>query len=138
MANLTDVAKAAMIIVNPVPWMITEGLKKATESISNASDQGLVQLEQEVAKQNFKMRIAEQQARVEQELAIARRIDNAIEVEIEEFYDTTGKGNLGLTVDGNSQTASIGIGAEGRLVTKRIYHFKGLQTQKHDTSSQVQ
>lgn len=127
MANLTDVAKVAMIIANPVPWMITEGLKKATESISNASDQGLAQLEQEVAKQNFKMRIAEQQARVEQELAIARRIDNAVEVEIEEFYDTTGKGNLGLTVDGNSQTASLGIGAEGRRVTKRIYHFKGLQ-----------
>ena len=64
-------------------------------------------------------------ARIEQELAIARRIDCAEEVEIEEFYDTSGKGSAGLTADMKSESATLGLSGEGRRVTKRVYHFKG-------------
>jgi len=74
------------------------------------------------------------QAKVEQELAISRRIDGAEEVEIEEFYDLSGKGNAGLNTDG--ETVSLGFGGEGRRVTKRIIKFKGytpiIQTQPSD------
>jgi len=71
------------------------------------------------------MGFALQQARIAQELAIAKRIENADVVEIEEFYDASGKGNIGISADANSGVASFGIGAEGRRVVKRIYHFKG-------------
>lgn len=59
-----------------------------------------------------------------QEDAIADRIRNAEEVQIEEFYDLSGQGTLGATI-GNG-TVSAGIGASGSKVSKRVYTFKGL------------
>jgi len=48
-------------------------------------------------RQELEGRIAEYQARVAQEVAIAKRIDNALEVENEEFYDTSGEGQANET-----------------------------------------
>ncbi len=70
------------------------------------------------------MRMAERQAKVAQELALARRIESALEVEMEEFYDINGSGNAGLSSEGN--TLSAGIGGKGQKVTKRIFRFKGI------------
>ena len=125
-----DTAKNVMKYTNPIGRLIAEGVEKGAKSITQASNKGLSELEEEVAKQNLKMEFAQHQARVAQELAIARRIDNAEEVEIEEFYDTSGKGKLGVSVDEKSQTASLGLGAEGRKVTKRVYHFRGARSQE--------
>ena len=88
-------------------------------------------------KQNLQMQFAQQQARIAQELAIARRIDNAEEVEIEEFYDNSGKGNAGASFDQANQNASVGIGAEGRRVTKRVYHFKGWKLQDAEVITRI-
>ena len=66
--------------------------------------------------------MAEAQARVAQELAIAKRIEVAEEVEMEEFYDYSGEASLGLKAD--KQSVSLGAGASGRRVSKRIYRFK--------------
>ena len=70
------------------------------------------------------MQMAEAQAKVAQELAIAKRIELAEQVEIEDFYDTSGDGNIGLKVD----VTSVALGASGsaRKVTKRIYKFSGV------------
>lgn len=127
-----EIAKNALKYTSPVAWLVAEGVEKAAQLVANASDKGVDQLREEIAKQNLQMQFAQQQARIAQELAIARRIDNAEEVEIEEFYDASGKGSAGISVDQSSQTASIGVGAEGRQVTKRVYHFKGWRHQENE------
>lgn len=132
-----DVAKVILRTQSPVAWLVAEGAEAAAKTIAKASEKGLETLQDEVAKQNLQMQFAQQQARIAQELAIARRIDNAEEVEIEEFYDTAGKGNVGLSMDLKKETASIGLGAEGRLVTKRVYHFKGWRTSEAEVVTQV-
>lgn len=110
---------------DPISNLVLNGVEKAAASITAASAQGVVSLQEEATKQRLQMELAREQARVAQELAIARRIDSAEEVEIEEFYDVSGKGNLNVGVDAATSTGSIGLGGEGRKVTKRIYHFKG-------------
>lgn len=121
-----ETAKSILKFTSPVTWLVAEGAERAYKAVNSASDEGIDKLKQEVAKQNIKIQFELQQARIAQELAISRRIDNAEEVEIEEFYDTSGKGGVGISADSNSGTATIGANGEGRRVTKRIYRFKGL------------
>lgn len=115
---------AAKIVGGPLFGLIIDGVEKASKSIDMASDEGLGLLREEVAKQRIKMDFSQHQARIAQELAIAKRIENAAEVEIEEFYDYSGKGSAGLTVNAESQTGSLGFSDENRRVSKRIYRFK--------------
>jgi hypothetical protein len=126
--------KKLMWQVNPLAGLVAELGEKGVNLISSASDAGIEQLKEEVAKQNLQMQFAQQQARVAQELAIARRIDNAQEVMIEEFYDESRKGNIGLSIDQKSQSGTLGFGAEGNRVTKRVYHFKGWIQETEDLS----
>ena len=132
-----EIAKTALKYTSPVGWLVAEGAERAAKLVATASDEGVEQLKEEVTKQNLQMQFAQQQARIAQELAIARRIDNAEEVEIEEFYDTSGKGHLGLSVDQASEAATLGLGGEGRRVTKRVYHFKGWRPQDSEVITQI-
>src|SRR3546814_12105167 len=91
-------------------------LSSEATSIDVASDEGLPSLREEAAKQRIKMDFSQHQARVVQELAIAKRIENAAEVEIEEYYDDSGEGSAGLTVNAESQTGSFGFSDENRRV----------------------
>jgi hypothetical protein len=68
------------------------------------------------------MQMAERQAKVAQELALARRIESANDVEIEEFYEISGAGHAGLK--STEGTISAGVGGQGQKVTRRIYRFK--------------
>ena len=120
-----DAIKVGLKYTNPLTYQLIESGEKAVNEISAAANKGVDALQEEAEKQTIKLQLDQQRARVEQELAIARRIDNAEEVEIEEFYDASGKGAAGLTADMKSETATIGLSAEGRRVTKRVYHFKG-------------
>ena len=109
------------LFYKPLLWTV---LEKSISKLSETDEKGTTQeLKEESFRQEIKSRAMQAQAKVEQELAIARRIDSAEEVEIEEYYDTSGKGTSGLQTDGS--TASVGIGGEGRRVTKRIIKFKG-------------
>lgn len=68
--------------------------------------------------------MAERQAKVAQELAIADRIKDAEEVTIEEYYDNSLEGSAGIGV---SETG-VRVGANGKtgVVSKRIYRFSNL------------
>jgi len=125
MADTWQYSKQVMKYVNPLGWLVMEGSEKAAKAMRGASDGTLQELDAEAAKQEIQMHFAQHQARVAQELSIAKRIDNAEEVEIEEFYDASGNGKLGI--DGNLETSTVSIGArgEGRKITKRVYRFKG-------------
>jgi len=88
----------------------------------------------EVDKQDVLLQLAQQQARVAQELAIAIRIETADEVEIEEFYDTSKEGKVG--VGGSSKGINIGINGSAKRITKRVYKFKGQNDKKAEIYEQ--
>ena len=116
-------AKATPII-GPVAGVLLDSAKDA-EAASQTGE--LSKLTEEAKRQEVSLHMARIQAQVAQELAIAHRIENAEEVEIEEYYEGTGKGGAGVSTDGIS--ASLSIGAEGRKVTKRVYRFTGNKNQ---------
>lgn len=101
---------------------------KATIEAGQSGD--LVRISEEAQRQEFEMKMAAAQARVTQELAIANRIENAEEVEIEEFYDTTGKGSAGLNLDDGSLT--LGASGSGRRIVRRVYRFKRISFNKEE------
>lgn len=99
-------------------FLIEKGIEAAFNTMQSVSKNGTVEdLQTEARKQEI-------QARVAQELAIAERIGNAETVEIEEFYDVGGEGNVGVSAKKGS--LNVGVSGEGRKVTKRIYKFKGV------------
>lgn len=102
---------------------IYSALSDSQSEVKAAESEGLASLEEEAKKQRIVMEFQAHQARVAQELAIAERIASSHEVEIEEFYDGSGKGSLGLKTEGESIT--LGASGEGRRVTKRVIRFTG-------------
>lgn len=110
--------------LNPAGYLISKGLKKVVDGITEAdSKKPLTELAEASRRAEITAKALMAQAKVEQELAIARRIDSAEEVEIEEYYDTSGKGGLGIGTDGKE--INVGVNGEGRRVTKRVIKFKG-------------
>lgn len=117
---------AAKIALNPSGYLLEKIIEGFTDSINETNEANkleLAELHLMAEKQAIQMRMAEAQARVAQELAIAKRIELAVEVEIEEFYDLQGEGNIGVKADEKSLT--FGANASGQKVSKRIYKFHG-------------
>lgn len=83
----------------------------------------LEELETEARREEIIQRIAEARARVEQELAIARRLETATVVEIEESFDYRGDGQVGLQLQGKD--VNLGLNGSGAKVYKRTYRFSG-------------
>jgi len=101
-------------------------MMRAARDGEAAEDGSLDDLAEETRRQTLELRMAEMQAQVAQEIAIAQRIQNADEVEIEEYYEGEAEGNVGVKTD--PQGLSIGVGGKGRKVTKRVFRFKGSRT----------
>jgi len=118
--------EAAKIAFNPSGYLLGQIVEATSKNVSKAetlSGKELAVLKLESERQELQMRMAEAQARVAQEVAIARRIETAEEVEMEEFYDYSSEGHLGAKTDGESM--SFGVGAAGRRISKRVYRFRG-------------
>jgi hypothetical protein len=124
--SLKDTAiVAAKIYINPIGYLVEKVAESAVDSTKDDSNKKSIEELQLFAKiQELQMQMAEAQAKVAQELAIAKRIEIAEEVEIEEFYDLSGDGTIGLKADEKGITA--GVSASGRRVAKRIYKFRGV------------
>ncbi|WP_251855399.1 hypothetical protein [Enterococcus italicus] len=60
------------------------------------------------------------------EIAIAERINNSETVEIEEYFEGSGKGEGGIGVDFQAKTGKLGGSGESSKITKRVYKFTGL------------
>ena len=99
-----------------------------------ASNKNLTTLELDAKKQELNIALAEAQARVAQELAIARRIEVAEQVEIEEFYNLNGDANVG--VQGKGKAIALGLTASGQRVSKRIYKFIGVNSTLSEITSE--
>lgn len=100
-------------------------LEKSIEVAEILKNGDLAEMKIELEKKIIESKILELQAKTDQEFAISRRIDNAIDVEIEEFYESSGEGKLG----GTASEKSLGIDLSGseKKITKRIYKFKGMK-----------
>jgi hypothetical protein len=106
----------------PLLGPIAGAMMQAVHNARQVLDLGdLARLNQELQRQELSLRMAELQARVAQELAIAQRIEGAEEVEIEEYYENGGEGSIGFSPGTNS----VGASARGRRVTKRVFRFLG-------------
>ena len=136
MALKENVITAAKIYYNPLGFLI-EKISESTANSTNDSNknQSIEDLQLSARKQELQMQMAEAQAKVAQEIAKAKRIELAEEVEIEEFYDTSGEGNLGLKADAKS--VALGASGSGRKVTKRIYKFSGVNLSLADKAEQA-
>lgn len=99
---------------------LAETSAKSAAAAMESNDEN--ELGHEAIKQEFQARINQANARTQQEIAIARRIEEADEVEIEEYYGVDASGNVGLNAKDDSM--SVGLSGEGRKVTKRVYKFK--------------
>ncbi len=62
-------------------------------------------------------------ARAEIDHAIAGRLRTADFVDIEEYYDASGKGHAGVNAD--EKSTKVGIGGEGQRIVKRRIILKG-------------
>ncbi len=122
-------ALEVMVKTTPIIGGVASVLLESAKDADIASESGdITKLIQEAKRQEISLQMAKMQAQVAQELAIAHRIENAEEVEIEEYYEGTGKAGAGLSADGTS--ASFTLGVEERKVVKRVYRFTGNSTLK--------
>ncbi|HCT9943206.1 TPA: hypothetical protein OUD64_003852 [Enterobacter kobei] len=118
------------MVVNPTGFMLETLLKQSMSTFSNSATNKEItpeELSEEAVKANLQSTVLAEQAKVEQEISIAKRILIAEKVEIEEFYDTSGAGHLGVKTDGT--TFSLGAQGEGKRVTKRVIKFKGFNSE---------
>lgn len=118
--NLGDVALAVLF---PTGFIAKKGIEALTNTEAKAMEgKTLRELEEEAGRTRIAIEKIKAQARAEQEIAIAQRILTASEVEIEDYYDASGKGGLGLDV---SEGLSLGAHGAGQKVTRRIIRLKG-------------
>lgn len=103
------------------------GTAKLIEGVFGADDKkkSIKQLEEQAIRQRLEQQIWEAKAKTLQEIAIAKRIETAEVVEIEEYYDLSGEAGAKLGTDGVAVQA--GASAAGRSVSKRVYRFTGCE-----------
>lgn len=122
-----DILRMAL---NPSGYLIDIALKKSMESFSSSTSEKDITPEamnEEAIKANIQSTVLAEQAKVEQEISIAKRILIAEKVEIEEFYDTSGSGGIGAKAE--SDKLSFGAHGEGKKVTRRVIKFKGFNSE---------
>ncbi len=126
----------ALAFISPVGFLI----KKLMDTSDDVDKQiiakkklTIAELEEEARRQEIKMDLLAAEAKAAQEIAIARRIEQAFEVEIEEFYDVSGEGSAGVKTDG--QMYSVGLSGSGKRVTRRVFKFNGFTESKDQANS---
>jgi len=123
----TKVAQKALYVVSPLLARLMEVTTGSTASTEKVAAEGnLDALKREAERQELTMRMAERQAKVAQELALASRIESALEVEMEEFFDLNGSGSIGVSATEGS--ISAGLSGHGQKVSRRIFRFKGKES----------
>jgi len=111
-------------IASSIAEQLTDSNKNSRE-ILDSNDE--FKIEKELKRKKIETEILQLEAKVAQELAISKRIENAEIVEIEEYYEAAGKGNAGASVEENN--IKVGLSGEGKKITKRIYRFTGFKEQ---------
>lgn len=111
-------------IASSIAEQLTNSNKNSREILESNDE---VRIEKELKRKKIETEILELEAKVTQELAISKRIENAEIVEIEEYYEGSAKGNVGASVD--ESKLNVGLTGEGRKISKRIYRFTGFKAE---------
>ncbi|GAA0244525.1 hypothetical protein [Rhodanobacter caeni] len=122
-------------IVGPVVAAITSALAASQRELEDAEGKPIESLRETAARQQIVMDLQAHHARVAQEMSIAQRISSSREVEIEEYYDFSGKGSAGVKTQ--EKDIALGLSGEGRKVTKRVIKFKGWESDKEVDVSEL-
>lgn len=100
-----DTLEVVKIALNPTGYLIEKMMNRNVQTFSeNSEKSNLQELKEHALREEIKSSVLQNQAKVEQELAIARRIETAEEVEIEEYYDLSGSGGAGFKGDDKGVT----------------------------------
>ncbi|HCR3775469.1 TPA: hypothetical protein ON750_001055 [Morganella morganii] len=119
--------EALKFIASPTAYALGKILERSGSEISESSAANLDELNEKAKRAEIECSVLLSQAKVEQELSIARRIMCAQQVEIEEYYDISGKGAVGVKAE--KEGITFGASGEGNKVTKRIIKFSGFSEQ---------
>lgn len=120
------------ILINPIANLIVDVISQTMGIQKIELDLDKIKNE---TKTNIPMDDLKEQIRIVQDLAIAKRIETADEVEIEEYYESEKEGNLGLK--GNQEGISLGASGSGSRVVRRVYKFKGYNDKRIDAYEQT-
>lgn len=104
-------------------YTVTKALTATVGLLSDSSSKPLSELEEIGRRVEIESAALLSQAKVEQEVSIARRILCAQEVEIEEFYDVKGSGSAGFSQQ--EQGVQLGLAGDVQRVTRRVIRFNG-------------
>lgn len=120
---IVKITQEALNAMSPLLGRLMQITLGSAEHAEQTAQTGTIEeLRAEAERQELTMRMAERQAKVAQELALARRIESADYVEMEEFYDISGSGHAGVKT--GESGVSAGLGGQGQKVMRRIYRFK--------------
>ena len=116
------------LVTNPVARLFGGLPLIAIESIyslvsDNPEEEDPKSLKELLKRSEARTELALTRTRIQQEMAIASRIASATEVEIEEYYEGSGKSTAGAK--NNADSVTLGISGEGKKITKRVLRFKG-------------
>ena len=136
--KVVKIAKAAaeglVFIGNPTAgavWLVSKAVDSfLTDSTEQLAKSGSSEQTRAIAeKQVLAVDLMQRRAHAAQELALAYRMASADEVEVEEHYDGSGEGFLGLDAKADPKTetlgGSLGIKGTGRIMQKRVIRLKG-------------
>lgn len=104
-------------------YTVTKALTATVGLLSDSSSKPLSELEEIGRRVEIESAALLSQAKVEQEVSIARRILCTQEVEIEEFYDVKGSGSAGFSQQ--EQGVQLGLAGDVQRVTRRVIRFNG-------------
>ncbi|HGP0311644.1 TPA: hypothetical protein ACLE2D_002374 [Citrobacter freundii] len=115
---------ALKIITSPTSTLVDMLIDSSSSFYSESKkDTDFEELAKRARRMELEMQLAESQAHVAQELAIAARIERAEEVEVEEVYEYAGEGKAGVQLDASS--LNLGLSGGVKRVSRRICRFKG-------------
>lgn len=110
----------AASLVKQLYELASDALKTSPPKTKNIAG-----LSEEAVARELEQRIEQANARIAQEYAIAARISESAEVEIEEHYEYVAGAKGGISANIHSGDVSAEIGGASQRVSRRIYRFSG-------------
>ncbi|MEC0304739.1 hypothetical protein, partial [Terribacillus saccharophilus] len=120
-------------VMSPLSGMLADVVVESYTKFRKKKETATAEeLREDAEKETLEYRVTEEYAKVIQEIAIAKRIESAVEVEIEEFYDYSGEATAGFKK--GKASSNLGLTGNGKKVQKRIYRFKGSLTEETEST----
>lgn len=121
--KLNDLAKNAFPLYGAASYVAEKAKQSSYLSQQILATGDNIKIAVELNRKKAETKILEYEAKIAQELAIAERIKNAVNVEIEEYYEDVSDSKAGISV--KEDQGSLDFSDSDRKITKRVYKFLG-------------